>query len=419
MPATAHLYPIVPLAWALQASGHEVRVASHPDMAATITAAGLTAVSVGRPADLGALMRDGASDQRLEQITEALEIGSDDLNLRNAIRYYTLAGVSLYFPTDPQRAESDRAVDDLVAFARSWRPDLVLWDPLVLAAPVAARLSGAAHARVLYGLDYVGWAQQRFTERIGRPAQPLTEHPLAELMRPTLRRFGLDFDAELAVGQWTLDLLPERMRLPVDLRYTALRRVPYTGTTTVPQWLYDEPKRPRVCLTLGMSTRKFLSGHGASPIADIFGLVEELDIELVATVNSAQLADVEELPDRVRIVDYLPLDLLLPTCSAVVHHGGGGTFAAAVAHQVPQLIPAPGEGGDRVAFARYVEQRGAGLTVSRTDYSADVFAEQLFRVLHEPSFQDGAAGLHDDMLATPSPRDVVPVLEKLSDRYRR
>lgn len=86
---------------------------------------------------------------------------------------------------------------------------------------------------------------------------------------------------------------------------------------------------------------------------------------------------------------------------------------------MPQLIPAPGEGGDRVAFARYVEQRGAGLTVSRTDYSADVFAEQLFRVLHEPSFQDGAAGLHDDMLATPSPRDVVPVLEKLSDRYRR
>ncbi len=40
--------PMVPLAWALRAAGHEVRVASQPFFADTITQAGLTAVPAGR-----------------------------------------------------------------------------------------------------------------------------------------------------------------------------------------------------------------------------------------------------------------------------------------------------------------------------------------------------------------------------------
>ena len=40
--------PMVPLAWALRAAGHDVRVAVQPSFAATVTSAGLTAVPVGR-----------------------------------------------------------------------------------------------------------------------------------------------------------------------------------------------------------------------------------------------------------------------------------------------------------------------------------------------------------------------------------
>ncbi|MDT0444588.1 hypothetical protein [Streptomyces johnsoniae] len=51
-PSTSHLYPVIPLAWALQSAGHEVCVVGHPgmgsdDMAATVTGAGLIAVPVG------------------------------------------------------------------------------------------------------------------------------------------------------------------------------------------------------------------------------------------------------------------------------------------------------------------------------------------------------------------------------------
>src|SRR5439155_21515525 len=46
-PLDAHLFSFVPLAWSLRAAGHEVRVASHPRLANSITAAGLTAVPCG------------------------------------------------------------------------------------------------------------------------------------------------------------------------------------------------------------------------------------------------------------------------------------------------------------------------------------------------------------------------------------
>ena len=55
-PEKAHLLAMVPLAWALRTAGHEVRVAGQPAFADLITQAGLTAVPVGRDADLWDLL---------------------------------------------------------------------------------------------------------------------------------------------------------------------------------------------------------------------------------------------------------------------------------------------------------------------------------------------------------------------------
>jgi len=53
----SHFFPLVPLAWALRAAGHEVRVASGPELAGTIRASGLPAVSVGTPVDFAGEFR--------------------------------------------------------------------------------------------------------------------------------------------------------------------------------------------------------------------------------------------------------------------------------------------------------------------------------------------------------------------------
>ncbi|ANS67676.1 putative glycosyltransferase [Streptomyces lincolnensis] len=50
-PTPARLPPLVPLAWALQAHGHEVRVTGSPALTAATAAAGLTLAPVGLPED--------------------------------------------------------------------------------------------------------------------------------------------------------------------------------------------------------------------------------------------------------------------------------------------------------------------------------------------------------------------------------
>ena len=413
-PGAAHLYPVVPLARALLGAGHEVRVASHPEMTDAITAAGLMAVVVGAPVDVPTLVQASAADARLDRVADMLDIAPGDPgNRRNVIRYYMLAGFSLYHPAQVPAGERT-ATDDLVDFARAWQPDLVLWDPLSFAAPIAARAAGAAHARVLWGLDYFGWMRSSANRRLWQPGSD----PLAEAAQPTLERHGQDVTEEALLGQWSIDLMPARMRLTDEVRYLPVRRVPYTGAAPVPDWLYGPAERPRVCLTLGVSTRKMFAEEAGFPLSELLEMADGQDLELVATLDRDQLASVRRIPDNVRTIDYLPLDLLLPTTSAIVHHGSVGTFGVAAAHRVPQLIT-PVEGGDGVVVARYLEERGAGLATETGEFTAQELQKLLTRLLQEPSFRAGADALYADALATPSPNDVVPALKELTALHRR
>jgi UDP:flavonoid glycosyltransferase YjiC (YdhE family) len=239
-------------------------------------------------------------------------------------------------------------------------------------------------------------------------------------MQPMLARYGYEFNEEFLLGQWSITQAPPAMRLPLDLPHVSVRGVPYNGPGVAPAWLLEESERPRVCLSLGV-TGRLRAGTGTAgvdvPLADLLDMVAEVDAEVVATVNAAQLSEVGRLPDNVRTIDYVPLSLLLPTCSAIVHHGGAGTYATAVAHQVPQLIiPVPK--WDEPTLAGHVADRGAGLVVDLEKLSVETMRSQLVRILDDPSFRAGARTLYRESLASPSPRDIVPVLEKLTAQHR-
>jgi UDP:flavonoid glycosyltransferase YjiC (YdhE family) len=150
--------------------------------------------------------------------------------------------------------------------------------------------------------------------------------------------------------------------------------------------------------------------------------VADLDIEVVATLNSVQTADLDRLPDNVRVTDYVPLNQLLPTCSALIHHGGIGTFAAAANYRVPQLItdmdaPVFMKYPLAPATASYVTGRGAGVTLDIAG-SPDAMRKQISLELDEPSFKDGTAAVYEDLLAMPSAVDLVPVVERLTAQNR-
>jgi UDP:flavonoid glycosyltransferase YjiC (YdhE family) len=149
----------------------------------------------------------------------------------------------------------------------------------------------------------------------------------------------------------------------------------------------------------------------------VLDAVADMDVEVVATVNADQLGDDPKVPDNVRIHDFIPLTQVVPTCSAVIHHGGYGTAFAAGAHRVPQLTVME-EWGSALSVTPYLEGRGAAITLHADTLTAEKVHEALTRLLTEPSFQEGAALVQADLTGVSSPAEVVPILERLTVQYR-
>lgn len=415
MPLASHLYPSVPLAWAMQNAGHEVRVACDESIHPQVSATGLTAVSLGAERDY--FTPGLISDEMIDRITDALAFDGMDARVWRAIRHYVFAAFGRYYAEDPQGAGYQSIADNMVRFAEHWRPDLIICDPAAWPATIAARRSGAVAARLLWGQDYFGWIRTRLRERVGEPGISLTHDPLIEALQPMFRRFGYEYDDGLLFGDFSIDPLPAAMRLPIDLPYVPMRWIPYNGSAPAPAWLHREVSRPRICLSLGVTTHRLFSNVDV-PISAALEMVADLDVELVATLSPDQARAVPTFPDNVRIIEYLPLNQLLPTCSAIVHHGGFGTFAAAAAHRVPQMVLLE-EGGDALATTRYLEDRGAGITLQAEHFTVADMRKQIVRLLEEPSFRTGAEAAYADSLAAPSPNDLVPILERLTAAHRR
>lgn len=413
--AAAHLFLVVPIAWAMKAAGHEVVVAVQPDIVDDVTRTGLTAVPVGEPSNIAERLASIPADQQI------FGSGYDIAEERPEVLTYEYVRDCMAAFASPLALDlitDDSMYDDMVAFCREWRPDLVVWDSITFPGPVAARACGAAQVRSTFGRDHWGRMRSLFLRMRAERPEALDEDPVADWVTAKLARYGCAFDEDVILGQATIDSMPVWTRFPVEHDYLPVRYVPYNGPAVVPDWLRAKaPGRPRVCFTLGVSGRDMWGGNGSIGAADLFEAVADLDVEVVATLNADQLDPDLKVPDNVRIVDYVPLNSLLPTCAAIVHHGGTGTFGTSMAHGVPQLV-VPARLYDEGGMARQVAEEGAGLVVQPEDLSTRTLRENLQRLLGEPSFRENAARIRRLAEATPAPHDLVGDLEELVARHR-
>ncbi|MGW0811616.1 glycosyl transferase, partial [Nonomuraea sp. NPDC002799] len=136
---TVFLY-MAPLAWALRTAGHEVRVASQPSFAPVITQAGLTALPVGRDRDLQMTDEQDEVEATRAGIPPPYDAFDDPAKATWEYLKPGMAEAAAIW----HRYGNFPIVADLVEFARWWRPDLIIWEPLTFAAPIAAKASGAA-----------------------------------------------------------------------------------------------------------------------------------------------------------------------------------------------------------------------------------------------------------------------------------
>ncbi|MEU6039491.1 activator-dependent family glycosyltransferase [Actinomadura sp. NPDC047616] len=416
----SHLYVQVPLATAFRNAGHEVRVAAPPEMVDAIAETGLTGIPVGTTIPLDVMMDQAEPDRGPDRSGLPVRRPPQTDYTRDdpfaELETTAFGGRTLF--------NHDDTFEDLVRFARDWRPDVIIRDPFMYCGAVAARASGAADARMLFGADTPAQiradcygAHGGLHRSDGRP------DPLRDWLEPILERYGCAFDEEVVLGRWTVIGWPPWTWRPTDVHYLPTRPVSYHGPHTVEEWMYRRPDRPRVCLTLGISHRDLGFGHSAS-IDTLFEAVADLDAEIIATFDDKQLATASAVPDNVRPVDFVPLNVLMPTCSAIVHHGGYGPMTAALEHGVPQLIVPNIYWSEKwwgpVALAKGLEEQGAGAYVADADQvTADLLHDHLVKALTDPAMAENAARLRDEHFAVPGPNDTVRVFEKLIAEHAR
>ncbi|MFG3442564.1 activator-dependent family glycosyltransferase [Nonomuraea sp. NPDC047897] len=405
-----HFLGMVPLAWAAHNAGHEVLVASQPALTDVIVSTGLTAVPVGEDHTLRHLLRLAAESGARELDYDLSGDRPDKLTWE-----YLTAGYEEWVRWW-WRIVNDPMAGDLVDLCRTWRPDLVIWESLTYAAPVAARASGAAHARFVWSSDLCARLRGHYLRL--KDARPPAERVdrLAEWLAGMAGAAGVEFSEDLVSGQFTIDQVPGSLRLDVGLDHVPLRYVPYNGRSVVPRWLRTPPERPRVCLTLGTSSVERLGGY-AVPVQDLLDALAGLDAEIVVTLPRNQQAELGHVPANARVVEFVPLNVLAPTCSAVVNHAGPGTVLTTAVHGVPQLL-LPYYIFDAPVLSRRLAEHGAGLMIDSHEVTGAAVRDAVERLLREPVFRRRAEALRREIRAQPSPDEVTSRLEDLTAACR-
>ncbi|WP_326560818.1 nucleotide disphospho-sugar-binding domain-containing protein [Micromonospora sp. NBC_01796] len=414
VPFKTHLYVFAPMASAFRTAGHDVRFATAPDLTDAIGAIGFMGVPVGGTIPMDVMMSSTEPDRGPDRSNLPVyrPAQTDYRKVKDPFTELELTAFgssTLYHHED--------IYEDLVQLASDWKPDLVLRDPFMFGAGLAARVSGALDARLLWGADTL--AQLRadcYGEGGGLHRSEGRPDPLRDWLAPIYERYGFPFDEEVLLGERTVIGWPTWTWRPKDVDYIQSRPIAFHGPHKVEKWMFEKPERPRVCITQGVSHRDFNFGQtGAAET--LFNAVADLDIEVIATFNAKQLGSAS-IPDNVRVFDFVPLNALLTTCSAVVHHGGYGTMATALELGVPQLVVPNIYWNEKwwasVALANGLEEQGAGAYVADADQlTPELLREYLVKALTDPDMISNAHRLRDEHLRTPTPNDTVAVFEKL------
>jgi UDP:flavonoid glycosyltransferase YjiC (YdhE family) len=367
--APSHFYPMVPLAWALRAAGAEVWVFHPPEFADTVAAAGLPSCSVGRP-------RQGWGAPPARQPSADAGEWERRRSLRAVTNFVRVA---------------EGMARDAVELARRFRPDLVVFEPRAYAGLLAARVAAVPAIRHLYGTDYTFGRQE-------------LERPVLE---PFLHDHGLTVDD--VAGALTIDPCPPALQWPTTSRRRLMRYVPYNGAGTEPGWLRRWGRRPRLCVTWGTTTARFLD-HLA-PVHSVLTAVSDLDVEVVVAVRSADRRFLGDVPPGVRVAEDVPLHLLLPSCGGVVHHGGAGTTITSLMSAVPQLVlPSI---ADQFGNGERVRDCGVGLCLPPRAATVPGIRAAVVELLARPGYRVAARRAAAEALRQPPPARVAAGLVEL------
>jgi MGT family glycosyltransferase len=376
---SGHFHPLVPIARAAVAAGHEVAFACAASFVPTVERAGFRAFPAGFD-DRG---------RALPELFPGLFKGMA------AVRFWGLPNIFV-------GVYSVAMTPDLLTIARAWHPDLIVRDTNEYGGCVAAEVLGIPHASV-------------------RTASNTSQYGLRHLVAEALARLrelnGLPLDPDTAMPFRYLHLAaePPRFRLedgPIGPTTHLIRPVNYeSGDEALPPWIAALPDRPTVYATLGTVFSR--GSEGLATFRAMLDALRDEPINLILTVGrDNDPANFGPQPPNVHIERFIPQGALLPHCDLVVHQGGFSTVTGALNAGLPMVvIPIS---ADQPYNAACCAALGVGAVIEPGERSAEAIRAAVRAVMDNPSYRQKAEHVRAEMAALPGPEHAVTLLERLA-----
>lgn len=386
-PGYGHFRPLLPLAHAFVAAGHEVRVATSASYRPVIEREGLRAEAAGLDWQHG-----------VESTIPA--------ELRPPPEVATLAA---FFAHKFIRMTAERLATDVVALSDRWRPDLIVRETTEYGGLLAAQLLRIPHAAL----------------QVASPTL-MSDDVLAEAataLDEARSRLGLAPDPGLVAlrDERVVCFAPPELhdaRVPLPPGLQSFSPDSTASDVPLPQPVADMGlTRPLVYATLGTVFNDPAFELPFFP--SILDGLADASVDLLLTVGPN--VDPDSLGDQrdgVLVLPYVPQRAVLDRCAVVICHGGYGTLLDAVDAAVP-LVVVP-FGADQHVNAAAVERLGIGIVIPKGSLSPKALRVAVDRLLdsHAPQRQHLEA-LRASWRALPGPAAAAQSLIELASQRAR
>ena len=364
-----HVFPMVPLARAFLAAGHQVRWVTNEPALPLVRDAGIDALP-------GGLDTAGVADvqSRLREATARMP-GPE----RAAFAFPTMFG----------EWSAPLMAPDLLAAAEGFRPDVLIHEPAELASPLVGAVLGIPSCTHSWGGAI----------------------PPDQLSAAGHRLAGLWADHGLSVPPYAgsvsstyLDICPPSGQ-PVALEHISVRRpLRPSGWSGLAGAARIEPEPgPLVYVTLGTLHNRSPAMEAA--VAGVAAVARSGARVLVATGRDGDPGVFGALPRTVRVERWINQSEVLRHAAVVVSHAGSGTCLGAWANGLPQLcLP---QAADQFRNAGVVASGGSGLTIAPDGATPDAIEQAVRRLLGEEPFRVAASKIAREITEMPDPTAVV------------
>lgn len=385
------LHPFIALGKALTARGCDVALASHPDYRVKTEAAGLRFVNYG------ACREDYVQDLRLkpEEIIRRLS-GDHGFMIKRLIAPYL-----------------DKSIRDIQPDAA--RADEVIGSSFAYGADIAARLAGKPFTSVALQPTVMmsAWDPPQVKKA------PFILHPKTAAARMWNRAMMSIGEMIMAASQNSVRDVYHRHDIAPHIGLGGIISDHRTLAFYSPAFAGPQPDFPPNTQIVGFPFFDSENGHDAALDDDLRAFLDAGPAPIVFSLGSAVVYGgerffrqaiaatgrlkarcvilagpesallMEDFGDQVFVAAYAPHSLLFPRASVVVHHGGIGSTAQALASGRPQLVTPVF--GDQFDNARRLAEIGLARVLPYKNWHVSGAASHLKSLMTEPRFVARAA----------------------------